>query len=216
MPMDPAVMAEAHEQALGVFADRLLKLACHLQEQAMQVEEVDQKVRLATAFHRLGRGLRQTLALQSKLARDARGEAREAPAPEPPSEPSAEPAKAPAAAPDPQAVAIARRRAWLTRGVERCVWNEYEPDDSTQELIGDSLLEDLHERLADLTDDGEAFLALDPDALLVQLCRDLGLTPPQFHPPAPPAPAGAFPMPAAMAEGAQAAGQTPVNGHDSS
>ena len=34
-------------------------------------------------------------------------------------------------------------------------------------------------------------LALDPDELLVRLCQDLGLTPPGFHPPAPPVPAAA-------------------------
>ena len=45
-----------------------------------------------------------------------------------------------------------------------------------------------HERI-DLTADAEGFLALDADALLVQLCQDLGLTPPEFHPPAPAAPA---------------------------
>jgi hypothetical protein len=37
--------------------------------------------------------------------------------------------------------------------------------------------------------DPEAFLELDPNDLLVQLCQDLGLTPPQFQPPAPPVPA---------------------------
>jgi hypothetical protein len=33
--------------------------------------------------------------------------------------------------------------------------------------------------------DPDAFLALDPDTLLVQLCQDLGVPPPRFHPPAP-------------------------------
>jgi hypothetical protein len=117
------------------------------------------------------------VALQAKLARDARMEAAQLePKPEPPEEPTPR---------DPQAVAVRRRRDWLTRGVERCVWNEYDREDEADEFTGDSLLEDLHERLADLTADPEAFLGLDPDTLLVELCKELGLTPPEFHPPAP-------------------------------
>jgi len=197
-------MAEAQEQALGMFADAVLKLALHIQQEAMAAEDLDQTVRAAGAVHRLGRGLRQTLALQAKLARDGRSDARadaaaaEAPTPAPQApEPSA--SREP---PDPRMVAIRRRRDWLTRGVERCVWNEHDREEEAGELIGDSLLEDLHERLADLMADPEAFLALDPDALLVELCKDLGLEPPKFHPPAPMIPSGAT--------------ASAANGHDSS
>ncbi len=181
---DAANMAEAQEQALGLFADAVLKLALDLQQQALAAEDVGEKVKLAGAVHRLGRGLRQTLALQAKLARDARAEAanaKPAPAPQPPA--------APAAPPSPKTVAVRRRRDWLTRGVERCVWNEYDREDEAGEFTGDSLLEDLEERLADLMADPDAFLQLDPDDLLVELCKDLGLKPPEFHPPAPPVPA---------------------------
>src|SRR5215813_13583381 len=107
---DAATMAEAQEQALGLFADAILKLALDIQQQALVAEDVDQKVKLAGAVHRLGRGLRQTLALQAKLARDARKDADE---PKPPA-----PAQ-PAVPPDPRTIAIRRRRDWLTRGVER-------------------------------------------------------------------------------------------------
>jgi len=175
-------MAEAQEQALGRFADAVLQLALHIQQEAMAAEDLDQKVRAAGAVHRLGRGLRQTLALQAKLAREARGEAAsQARAPEPaPQEP--------AVPPDPKTVAVRRRGDWLTRGVERCVWNEYDRQDEAEEFTAESLLEDLEERLADLMADPDAFLALDPDELLVQLCKDLGVPAPQFHPPAPMAP----------------------------
>ena len=191
-------MAEAQEQALGIFADAVLKLALHIQQEALDAEDLDQKVRAAGAVHRLGRGLRQTLALQAKLARDARAEAAARPQ-GPASVP--EPAQPPVP-PDPKTVAIRRRRDWLTRGVERCVWNEYDREDEAGEFTGDSLLEDLHERLADIMADPDAFLALDPDELLVQLCQDLGVTPPEFHPPAPAVPAE---LAAAV-----------TNGHDSS
>lgn len=197
-------MVAAQEQALGIFADAVLKLALHIQQEAMNAEDLDQKIRAAGAVHRLGRSLRQTVALQARLARDARAEAAkpqsaraEAPRPEPDAGAQGD---APA---DPKAVAVRRRRDWLTRGVERCVWNEYDRADETEEFTGDSLLEDLHERLSDLMADPDAFLQLDPDDLLVELAKELGLTPPEFHPRAPPVPAAP----------AQAAA---LNGHDSS
>ena len=189
-------MDEAQDQALGIFADALLKLALHIQEEAIAAEDLDQKVRLAGAVHRLGRGLRQTVALQAKLARDARAEAAKPPAAPPP-------AREPTTPPDAKTIAVRRRRDWLTRGVERCVWNEYEAGDEAGEFTGESLLEDFHERLADIMADPDAFLALDPDTLVVQLCQELGLTPPKFHPPAPPVP----PVPPA---------NSGLNGHDSS
>jgi hypothetical protein len=197
--MDAAVMAEAQEQALGIFADAVLKLALHIQQEALDAGDLDQKVRAAGAVHRLGRGLRQTLALQAKLARDARAEAAK-PAPRPESQPPKDPDPI-----DPKAVAVRRRRDWLTRGVERCVWNEHDREEEAGAFTGESLLEDLHERLADLMADPDAFLSLDPDEILVQLCKDLGVTPPRFHPPAPVVPA-AFAV----------ATPTGANGHDSS
>jgi hypothetical protein len=183
--MDAIVMAEAQEQALGIFADAVLKLALHIQQEAMAAEGLDQKVRAAGAVHRLGRGLRQTLALQAKLARDTRNDAVAASE----AEVSIPDSDEPPIPPDPKTVAVRRRRDWLTRGVERCVWNEHDPGEEAGEFTGDSLLEDLHERLADLMADPDAFLRLDPDDLVVQLCRDLGVTPPEFHPPAPAVPA---------------------------
>jgi hypothetical protein len=196
--MDGSVMMEAQEQALGIFADAVLKLALHIQQEALDAEDLDQKVRAAGAVHRLGRGLRQTVALQAKLARDARTEAAKVqsdaqPFPEPSEEPTAL---------DPKTIAVRRRRDWLTRGVERCVWNEYDREDEAAEFTADSLLEDLHERLADLMADPDAFLQRNPDALLIELCKDLGVTAPEFHPPAPPVPA--------------AAAVAATNGHDSS
>jgi hypothetical protein len=192
--MHAATMAEAQEQALGIFADAVLKLALHIQQQALEAEDLDQKARAAGAVHRLGRGLRQTMALQAKLARDARREAAEL-------QPETEPPEKPAPL-DPKTVAVRRRRDWLTRGVERCVWNEYDREDEAEEFTAESLLEDLHERLADITADPEAFLALDADELLVQLCKDLGVTPPEFRPPAPAVPS--------------TTPRVAANGHDSS
>jgi hypothetical protein len=192
--MNATPMIEAQEQALGIFADAVLKLALHIQQEAMAAEDLDRKVRAAGAVHRLGRGLRQTVALQAKLARASRAEAAK-PAPHPQSEPPEENQPA-----DPRTVAVRRRRDWLTRGVERCVWNEYDRTDDTEEFTADSLLEDLGERLSDLMADPEAFLQRDPDDLLVELCQELGLTPPEFHPRAPAVP-GALAAAVAGADG---------------
>lgn len=199
-------MAEAQEQALGIFADAVLKLALHIQEAAIATEDLDQKVRLAGAVHRLGRGLRQTVALQAKVGRDARAEAGKAEV-EHALGIFRRPAREPATGGDPTTVAVRRRRGWLTRGVERCVWNEYDREDEAEEFTAESLLEDFRERLADLIADPDAFLARNPDDLLVELCKELGLAPPEFHPPAPAVPAipPGGPPPQAMA-----------NGHDSS
>jgi len=66
-------MAEAREQGLGILADALLKLVLHMQQQVFEAEDVDQKVRGVRAVHQLGRGYRQTVALQAKLGRDQTG-----------------------------------------------------------------------------------------------------------------------------------------------
>jgi hypothetical protein len=182
---DAAAMAEAQEQALGIFADAVLKLALDIQQDALAAEDLDQKVRAAGAVHQLGRGLRQTIALQAKLAREARRDAAEVP------QASATPPDEPDAPEDAKTVAVRRRHAWLTRGVERCVWNEYDREDDAEEFTGDSLLEDFAERLDDFMADPEAFLALDPEKLIVQLCKELGVKPPEFYPPAPAVPAEA-------------------------
>ncbi len=206
-------MVAAQEQALGIFADAVLKLALHIQQQAMDAEDLDQKVRAAGAVHRLGRGLRQTVALQARLARDARA----APAKSAPPQPKPDAGPQEDAPADPKAVAVRRRRDWLTRGVERCVWNEYDRADETEEFTGDSLLEDLHERLSDLMADPDAFLELDPDDLLVELSKELGLEPPEFHPRAPPVPPSPPPSSPPSPSTSPAPSQAgALNGHDSS
>jgi len=198
---EAATLSAGQQQALGIFADALVRFALHIEKAASDSGDLDQKIRAAGAMNQLGRGFRQTVALQDRLARAARKDAADAakagaPKPAPAPQPKPEPA-------DPKSVAVRRRRDWLSRGVERCVWNEYDPVIEAEERVGESLLEDFWERLEDLMADPEAFLALDPDDLLVQLCKELGLEPPKFHPLAPPVPAAPPQAPA-------------LNGHDSS
>ncbi|MFN4178656.1 hypothetical protein [Phenylobacterium sp.] len=65
----PADMAEA---MLGRFAELSLELAAGLQARALATEDDEQAARIASAFHQVGRSLRQSLALRDKLRREAR------------------------------------------------------------------------------------------------------------------------------------------------
>ncbi len=140
---------------LGLFAEKVLALACAIQQRALEAETLDEMSRAAGAIHKLGRSMRQSIALQARLETDrARAEA------SPPARP--------------QAPAAVRKAAQAKRAVERCVWNEYEFEDSA----ADSLLEDVDDRLAELSE-AEAFLFADLDSLIAGLCREFGLDPPQ-------------------------------------
>jgi hypothetical protein len=71
-----ADMMERHARLLGRYADQAAMLAEGLCAAAMAAETAEQKQSLTLAFHRMGRTLRQTLALEAKLRRDARRDAR--------------------------------------------------------------------------------------------------------------------------------------------
>ncbi|MCR5879149.1 hypothetical protein [Phenylobacterium sp. J367] len=63
-------MAEdRHTVTLRALAGMSLELCRDLQQRALNAESPEDAVRLATAFHRVSRGLRQTLALELKLVR---------------------------------------------------------------------------------------------------------------------------------------------------
>ncbi|MCR5879138.1 hypothetical protein [Phenylobacterium sp. J367] len=63
-------MAEdRHTVTLRALAGMSLELCRDLQQRALNAENPEDAVRLATAFHRVSRGLRQTLALELKLVR---------------------------------------------------------------------------------------------------------------------------------------------------
>lgn len=66
-----ADMTERHRQALTELAELGLSLARKLHAQAETVEDVEQAAELSLAFHRVSRSVRQTVALEAKLERDA-------------------------------------------------------------------------------------------------------------------------------------------------
>jgi hypothetical protein len=186
--------ADRREQILGEVAEGLHAVFKETQRRAMEAEDTDEFVRLAGALSKLGRGLRQSLALHARFEkerRDAAAEAADGPAPAAPTPPA-----------DPRRQAIDKRKAFITRGVERCVWNEYDDDDADDAY---SLLEDLSDRLDDLARQ-DAFLDADIDALIAQFCREIGVDPPE-----PPTRAH---LPAAPAGGAEPPASAPrANGH---
>ncbi|WP_394762846.1 hypothetical protein [Phenylobacterium sp.] len=67
-----ADIAEKHARILGELAEFGLNLARKLHDQGMAAETPQETADLARAFHSVSRSVRQTLALEARLARDAR------------------------------------------------------------------------------------------------------------------------------------------------
>jgi hypothetical protein len=153
-------MAQAHEPGLALLFQRGLELALQIQHDAMAAETAEARARLAVAFHHISRSVRQTAALQMRLAREARRAARED---------RDEAARAAGARRD-------RRDAKVRAAVEELIWTEVEEDDQVDVLTR------LNERLEreDLADPDEPV-----DALIQRIAVEIGLREP---PPGAPAP----------------------------
>src|SRR5258706_13733903 len=76
--MDTAAQRlERHAEALKTLSERALALACAVQERALAAGTGAEMAELSLAFHRISRTVRQCLALEAKLVRDAEQMARE-------------------------------------------------------------------------------------------------------------------------------------------
>ncbi|TAJ70375.1 MAG: hypothetical protein EPO51_17740 [Phenylobacterium sp.] len=149
----PPDMAERHGRQLARFAELSLTLAEDVHAAAVAAPEPEQKARLAEAFHRLGRALRQSVAWEAKLVRDR---ARDLKAAE-------------ADAAEAQERAVGRRRDRVRAEVERQIYCEIDPGEA------DAWLADFEERLeTEALDD--AFIDEDVDAQVARLAAELGLT----------------------------------------
>lgn len=159
-----ADMMERHSRLLARYAERAAALADDLCEQALAAETPEAKQSLTFAFHRMGRALRQSLALEAKLRRDA--------------------ARAAQAEREQATNAETARRAERRRKVEtsltRLIWQEAEDEDWANERV-----EDLERFLAE--DEAHDDVPDDIDAYILHLARELGLSP-GADPGAPPAP----------------------------
>jgi hypothetical protein len=158
----PAEMAERHGRILAELSELGLALAHKLQGEAMAAETPQAAAELGRAFHSVARTVRQTLALEAKMERDRRAEARwerAHPEPLPPDE---------------------ARRAWRLRNrrervqgpVTSAIWHEHEDDEEACEDLIDRLVL----RVEALQESGE-LEARPAIELIDQLCEELGLDP---------------------------------------
>jgi hypothetical protein len=149
-----ADIAETRARMLGELAELGLVLARDLQQAALVAEHPQDKVRLAEAFARVGRGVRQSLALHARMEREAMRDAGEA--------------EAEAASLEP--VRRKRRKAEVRSAIETIIWREHERLDADPDI----LLEELDAYLDDEART-EGFLHSAAETLVARLCRTLGL-----------------------------------------
>ena len=168
---DPTAELEA---GLARLFRRGLDLAERVQEDAMACAAADDRARLALAFHRISRSVRQTAALRLRLYRDARSAAREA-----------------AAVIEAQAKArVEDRKSRVGTAVKELIWTEYEDADEAGEREAE------FERLLEDEALGEAFTTEPVAAQIARLARAVGLSiADPAAPAADPAPDGATEAP---------------------
>jgi len=146
-------MAERHARQLARYAELSLSLAEDVHASAIAAEDPDRKARLASGFHKLGRAMRQSIALEAKFVRDRARDLREAQA----------------CAAEAGQAAVRRRQDQVRSAIERQIYCEIEPHDAP------AWLADLTERLEEeaLYDDFEDESV---EAHIDRLSADLGLT----------------------------------------
>jgi hypothetical protein len=168
--MPTVAKQERAEQMLGELAELSLMLARDLAVQAKAAEDVNEKVALTTAFQKMSRTVRLTLALSFKLDRDA---ARDAPEVAGMAEREAQIVEASEAASRAPAritpVETQKRR--VRNLLNRLLWNEAEGDQEDYEV----LLEDLDARLYE-AQAAPGFADLPIEVLTQTLARDMGLS----------------------------------------
>jgi hypothetical protein len=160
-------MAEKHARILGELAEFGLDFARKLHGQGMAAETPEETASLARAFHSVSRSVRQTLALEARLARDAQRQDRD------------DRAEAQRAAQHAEFLAnhearapIEARRSRISSALERIIDAEHEDEDEAERLFSE-----VFERLGDEADAPD-FLEHALDDQIARLCRDFGLPPP--------------------------------------
>jgi hypothetical protein len=163
---DEVEMVQRHARMLARLSELGLTLVERVHEQALAAEDAKSAAELGLAFHRISRTVRQTIALEAKLVRDAARAEREA---------SAQVADLrKSVLRDP--VRIVRRKAAVQEAVERIIWNEREGEEA------DYLLDLLEERLTIAGWDDD--FGLEPlEDHIARLCADFGLPVPDGEPP---------------------------------
>ncbi len=149
--------AERREEMLGEFAEWLHAAARETQRRLMESESAEDFAAYNNALVKLGRGLRQTLALQARFEGERlKGQAEAA-----------------------RTAARAReaprdwKRARISSALERLVWDEHERDEDYEDGAGERLIEDIDDRLAALCVEPD-FMDTPDEALIAQLCEEFG------------------------------------------
>ena len=169
--IDPSEMTARHAATLARLAEAGERLALKHAERALSADDPEVEARATTAFHRAARSVRQCLALEAKLVRDAGRAERE--------DRNLASREADARR--------SRRRIHVRTAVSRLIWTEAESEQEAERL--DCELDDLLE----LERFCEDVTLEDVDAHIARLCDELGVTP------AAPIVAPASPVAAAMA-----------------
>lgn len=149
--LDAAEIA-ADKALLSEFAEIAMDLARDLHASAKAAEDPEVKAKLAQEFHRIGRGLRPTLALKGRRARLSAREAFEAVRRER----------------DGAKDAVAQRKVKVRAAVERLIWSEYEGDDAQEAS------DELDDHLARVSTD-EDFLSAPIETLVARLAGKMGI-----------------------------------------
>lgn len=123
-------MSERHAKALARLAELSMALAEDLQARALAAETPDEAAKLAGAFQKVARGVRQTMALEARLAREQARDEREAAIEEARTRPAR----------------MMERKALVRRQVERLIWTEAE--DGTDGRIGVRILGNVMDEFA--------------------------------------------------------------------
>lgn len=151
----PSEMPERHARALGQLAELGLALAADLQRRALAAEDDDTAAKLADGFHKVGRSVRQTLALEAKLLRDGARADRETADHDERTRP----------------LRLAKRQVEVRKEVERLIWAEVENDEDAEICV--EMLADLVGHGADVDDFLDHPLDVIVDRIKIQILREL-------------------------------------------
>ena len=153
---EPVDSPDWDAQMLARLAVRDVSAAERVHDKLMAAEAPAEVAELARAYQRLGRCVRQTLALKGQLRRERERAAADPPAP---------PAK-------PGGVALARRIRELRTAVMRVVWNEVERGDvETADWHEEALAETIAEECLK-----DSFCAEPLDDHVARICLAMGLS----------------------------------------
>jgi len=157
--------AERVQRILGELTELGLALARDLHARALAAETAQEAQALGLAFQRVSRSVRQSLALEAKLQRDAKLAAREAQA-------GAAEGRALTRQPWERRVSVHQDR--VREAMHHLLWTEADGDEGEFEILED----DLTVRLEEAAFDGDAFLQTPVEALVARFAAEMELSAP--------------------------------------